>query len=95
MLYRKSEDGNYEAVLESGRVIPFENRKEMCAFIRMREDLCNLLGVVEPVTYDLGEPQSEFASVPQTVTFKKRVKIRKFKGKYVPCGGRLVKCAAV
>ena len=95
MLYRKNEKGRYEAVLESGKIIPFENQKEMCAFIRIREDLCNLLGIVERIRYELGEQPCEFASVPETVTFKKRVKIRRNKGKYVACGGRLVKCEVV
>ena len=61
MLYRKSENGNYEAVLESGRIIPFESEWEMRTFIRLREDLCTLLGVAEPVKYDLGEPACECA----------------------------------
>lgn len=95
MLYRKNENGNYEAVIESGGIIPFENQKEMCAFIRMREDLCNLLGIVEQIRYELGEQPYEFAKVPDTEMFKKKVKIRKHRGKYVPCGSRLVKYEVV
>ena len=94
MIYRKSLEGNYEAVRENGEIILFDSKEEMIAFIKKREELNYLLDKTEKTDFDETLAILEDVECSVALTPEKIKKIRIHKGKYVVDGAKIKKALA-
>lgn len=92
MLYRRNEKGRFEAVTNSGDIIPISDKEELVRFIEERERLYELIGQFEEVRYENLTKEELFPPErTERNIFVKKVKIRIHKGEYVTDGNRLIK----
>lgn len=94
MLYRRNEKGCYEAVTDKGEVIAFEDKHEMIEFIKIREELCYILGK-EPERAEFSPELCAQADEPcaESVSVGKRVSFFIHEGEYEYLGAELKKKA--
>lgn len=81
MLYRRNEKGRYEAVTDKGEVIALEDKHEMIEFIKIREELCYILGK-EPERVEFSEELREAPALSVHSGQGKRVTFRVNRGSY-------------
>ncbi len=96
MTFRK-EKGRHVAVTSNGKIITFEDGKEMLAYAKLRKELNALVGSREPMELDdsvrdLFLPKEERSEESFNI---KTVKFRIHKGEYVVDGLRLKKKKAL
>ena len=92
MLYRRNEKDRFEAVTNSGDIIPISDKVELVRFIEERERLYALIGEFEEVRYENLTREELFPPKrTEENTSVKKVKICIHKGEYVTDGNRLIK----